>query len=464
MAFLWLATFGCSKQTPGLCCTDEADCAAAGLSGISSCDDGLACRGNQCIAEVCGRSSDCDAAAPYCMDQGANSGLCAGSCSDDAQCPGAAQTADDQFCVSGACAECRRNDDCSVEMPVCAAHSCRACVEHAECASHVCTSTGACATEDQIVHVAPSGADAGDCGQLAPCSLAYAIGHQTGRRYLLLSTGTYVNSATMTVPGKQVLIGDGAPRPTITNSGAGPIFSIGPSADVELDGIEVSGARGGAGAGIECDNAMTAGERTLRLIDDLITQNMVDGLHANRCVVTAIGTTFSLNGSDGIVLTDSRGTFDRCTFNGNTSYGIYGDGTLYDATNSFVYRNGTGVGVFSFPDEPGSLFAFNTVVDNGIGVDCQANAASPLTLSNNIIVRNSKNTDGQQTCSHPGSILAADVAPLHFVQPDVAPYDYHLTTGSSAIDQATASTIDHDFDGDGRPRGNGRDIGADEAQ
>jgi hypothetical protein len=61
-------------------------------------------------------------------------------------------------------------------------------------------------------------------------------------------------------------------------------------------------------------------------------------------------------------------------------------------------------------------------------------------------------------------VLGADPSSAHFVSPDVQPYDYHLGAGSVAIDAATMATLDHDFDGEPRPKGAARDIGADEAQ
>jgi hypothetical protein len=56
------------------------------------------------------------------------------------------------------------------------------------------------------------------------------------------------------------------------------------------------------------------------------------------------------------------------------------------------------------------------------------------------------------------------VSALHFVRPDASPFDYHITSGSVAIDHATSSNVNHDFDGDTRPKGAGRDTGVDEAQ
>ena len=87
-----------------------------------------------------------------------------------------------------------------------------------------------------------------------------------------------------------------------------------------------------------------------------------------------------------------------------------------------------------------------------------------MSFPNSLIVRNTTNTSGDTSCTFSGSIITNDISQLHFMQPDTAPYDYHLGAGSVAIDAAVASTVDHDFDGDARPKGKGRDVGADEAQ
>ena len=51
---------------------------------------------------------------------------------------------------------------------------------------------------------------------------------------------------------------------------------------------------------------------------------------------------------------------------------------------------------------------------------------------------------------------------LNFAEPNTIPYDYHLRTGNIAIDMAATSTVMFDVDGEARPNGAARDIGADE--
>src|SRR6187402_810712 len=105
---------GCTKPNPNVCCVDAADCSEKGIPVGSICDQGLICRGNQCISQPCGSSSACDAAAPYCVAE-----LCAEDCDEDAQCPGAMQSSTAVYCVAGDCVDCRTSSDCASSKPVC---------------------------------------------------------------------------------------------------------------------------------------------------------------------------------------------------------------------------------------------------------------------------------------------------------------------------------------------------------
>jgi len=157
---------------------------------------------------------------------------------------------------------------------------------------------------------------------------------------------------------------------------------------------------------------------------------------------------------------------DRCRFTSNSGNGIYVQGD-FTMTNSIFDHNYAGAGLVNPTTTP--VFTFNTVVDNSnTGVECLVNTgAAHIAVENDIISRNPTNSisvgSDVNGCSFPNSIQLADISGLHFQQPDTAPYDYHITAGSIAIDAATSSSLDHDYDGEPRPKGNRRDVGADEA-
>lgn len=148
----------CTKPNRNVCCIEEADCMAKGIPVGSVCAEGLLCRGNQCIAQVCTAASECDASAPYCAD-----GACAEACATDTQCPGLGQLEDARFCAAGQCIECRENSECSATAPVCDTGSCRACRAHGECPSGVCADDGTCAAPEDIAYVDVTGAAMTDC-------------------------------------------------------------------------------------------------------------------------------------------------------------------------------------------------------------------------------------------------------------------------------------------------------------
>lgn len=447
----------CTKQNPDLCCVDEADCANVGLTEPLGCSDGLLCRGNQCIAEVCAASSECDSAAPYCVDP--PDGRCQMQCTDDTQCPGFSDDASQTFCEAGACVACRAEmNDCSGATPICSDEGrCVGCTRNDQCGSGVCGDDGVCVDESLIAYVSPSGVATGQCLATAPCqSIIFALGLIPARNFVVIDEGTYTNNATIIVRGTRRLIGRGANAPRLRRSGNGPIVTIN-AGESSLEFLDIGNA---VGSGIENDMegdgifCPTGNAATVRVIDSVIHDNQARGIQARRCTVTAIRTQFTKN-TDGIVANDSTVTLERCAVFDNTA-GVNLDGGTFDVTNNFITRNqNDGLRIFQF-DQEAARVEFNTIVDNGgLGLACPVRV-----LPNNLIARNGFQTDGN--CSLPNSIIIeTDIVPLKFASPDTVPFDYHLTAGSIAIDAATITTIDRDFDGDTRPSDE-PDVGADE--
>jgi len=143
----------------------------------------------------------------------------------------------------------------------------------------------------------------------------------------------------------------------------------------------------------------------------------------------------------------------------------------FSVTNTFFVRNGSNGAVQIESSSATNVFEYNTVVDNMAntgstsgrtgGVNCPGTTS--LIVANNIIARNTgyhTNTNGG--CDFSASFVNADIAPLAFVSPDQAPFDYHIGVMSVARDNGTPSTLTSDFDGDARPEADGFDLGADE--
>ena len=347
------------------------------------------------------------------------------------------------------------------------------CTMHSQCTSGVCKSDGTCAMDAEILFVDPGGLASSDCSRLTPCTLDHALSTTptTAGQTIELAAGMYNQSGPTTVSGKRHLIGHGVATTKVKNIALGPVFVVAPNAEVTLDNLTVMGARGSVGQppmdawGLLCPDTPVA-PRMIHLIDVLFTDNGMGsngGAIYGPCVADLRRSVFDSN-TYGIDITAPT-TIDRCVFSSNASVGLVMERD-FAVTNSFIVRNITGAVLTGATTT--AVFAFNTIVDNTIAIQCEVKASqAPINADNNIVVRNPSGIAGitqvATNCTFPSSIIGADVAPLHFKSPDTMPYDYHLTPGSNAIDVASSSMLDHDFDADSRPKGNGRDIGADEA-
>lgn len=454
------ALVGCTQHNPAVCCNTPTQCNEAGLDQMYGCDPGKVCDSKgACVAAMCLSSAECMASdAPYC----AANGLCAANCVDDSECPGGGQDANLTHCVMGACVECAMSIDCPVSAPVCDAAACRTCRANSECASELCGSDGVCVATTDIAYASPTGVATGNCDQDNPCTLDHAIA--LTRPFTAVRPGLYTQAANVTIGSSATIIGVGNAKPTITRSTPGPVITLAINAHVHVENVQISGATNTSttivdGDGILCPNDQNP--RTLELVDVIATGNMNNGVYANSCTLTVQRSTFTRNTYDGIYVKDHDLVADRCDFSANGRYGLEFDGFIFKVSNSFLTGNQKG-GMLSSGQGDGAYLRFSTIVNNNLkGVDIQQ--AGTWTVSDNLFAANlGPALTCQTTCMMTGNItLGADTSTAHFKNSNAA--DYHITAGSVAIDAATTATEDHDFDGDVRPKGNGRDVGADEA-
>jgi hypothetical protein len=160
----------------------------------------------------------------------------------------------------------------------------------------------------------------------------------------------------------------------------------------------------------------------------------------------------------------------------------------FDIENNFIIGNGSTQSVTGgiALDKIGSsgigmrILSFNTISANmsnvsvnvAPGVSCSNTVTQEVPFSNNIIFGNGA-AGAPQVSGANCAFTYSDIGPVAFsgqgnlaVDPlfvNASGGDFHLTAGSPVIDQADPSaTPNVDIDGDHRPQGNRRDIGADE--
>lgn len=385
-------------------------------------------------------------------------------CTTSRECaaPLVCDVTDTQTCVACTAAEAGA---CTGTAPVCGDdHACRGCAAHAECGgSGVCLPDGACADAAQVAYVAPGGTGAQPCTQSAPCGTLQegVAAVAAGRPYVkIVGTGTLADTKTTTIDGKAVtILAD--PGAKLDRTGDGVILEVrNTGADVRLYDLEITGASGAAGdVGI---SVPAGGMPKLTLTRVRVTNNVGGGLSVNGGTVTV----------------------SQSTISGNTGGGLSITGAQFDLVNNMIVKNGSagsaygGVRIDSIVSSGMYRFDFNTVSDNvgpavtPTGVTCTV-VTQPLTFSSNVVYDNqtggSRTQVGGANCTWgysdigPGGMAGTgnlDAAPL-FV--DVVQGNFHLQAGSPAKDAADpAASLGVDIDGDPRPQGAARDMGADE--
>lgn len=450
-----LVVTGCgTRKNPALCCNDAADCASVGLTEASECGDGLLCRGNQCVAESCTSSSECEGGAPFCSA----AGLCAPTCDEDSQCPGFGGGASDIYCDTGACVACRTNADCaSSTAPVCGAdHACRGCEQDSECNSNVCSSTGACVEESAIVYLSPTGGDGGGCTKTAPClHLSYAITQTSAARPIVTMTeGDYAENTSINI-GEDY---------RIDIHGNGSAIAVGP---VNATFINASNPIGITIRDLTIDDSGATAGNALQLdVGSLYDIDIIGGQHTSTGLfvggqVDAHGLTIA-GGATGITVNGAL-TLDRGSVRGTVVAGINVNGSLV-ATNTLVV-NGTATAIYATHAQSIKL-SFSTLISTQVDgdVDCpdtNANVSDSIIWNPNAM--NHAGTSGNciltRSIVGPVPVAGAQATDPKFV--NMAAGDYHLSASSPAIDFSPQGPP-FDVDGDPRPQGTQFDIGADE--
>jgi len=367
---------------------------------------------------------------------------------------------------------------CSGATPVCGAdEACHACAMDAECASQTCLPDGSCASPLDVLYVSPTGSDLATCMPDDHCSLARALALIDGTKSTIrLDPAHYNLLATIVLPHDLHLVGRGAILDR-NAAGSGDVLDIPAGTHIMLDYVTVVGGDGASGHGISCTGA------TLTLREVTIQGNGGCAIISSACQLVVSHSQLLNNQDTGIAATTSDVTLVRSLVLGNANFGLDLASSTFDVENNVIAKNGgpNGLGgVFVGALHGGTVgrrvFAFNTVTQNQgqfgsvSGVVCDQSIVVALAMTSNIVVNNAGPAQvSGGTCAWtysditPGPVsgtgnLSSD--PL-FVDP--AHNNFHLQLASPARDAADpAATLAVDLDGDARPQGAGRDMGADE--
>jgi hypothetical protein len=423
-------------------------------------------------------------------------------CASSADC--SAPTAVCDLAGSRTCVECTRAEPaaCTGAEPICGDDlACRGCRAHTECpASSACLPSGACADPAQVAYVEPTtlgGSDNSTCTFAAPCTkVRRAL--DTGRRYLKLA-GTIDEGETLVFEDRVVTV-LAEPDAKLVRTANGLHVEVRGSSQLAIYDAEISGASGPQGIGISLPpgntatltltrvkvtnntgGGISASGGTLALTQSTISGNTGGGISASGGTLALTQSTISNNAGGGISASGGTLALTQSTISGNTGGGIFLKNAQFELTNNYVFRNGSaasaygGILINDITTPERHRLDFNTISENQAtgtnipGVNCTT-VSIPLVFENNIIYNNGTATQVLgENCSYRFSLIGPiglaenPTGDPQFVSPALG--QFQLRGTSPARDAADpAATLAVDFDGDARPQGPRRDLGADEVR
>ncbi len=448
---------GCTIPNPQSCsdglCTDQA---------FPFCDVGgeLAGTPESCIAVSCTPME-------FALCRGEQAITCnsAGNDFDLIECP----LGCDQ---SGGCRQCTADSQCTNPSPVCDSNTsnCRECRTDDECASQVCdVDAGECVREASILYASPAGFGQ-QCSLVEPCSVdaAIMVAASVGiTPTLRMLPGTYTTPFDVRVPTATPL--DVVATDALMTGG----LVVSDGATVTIRGGTVVSSRG-----VKCGAATAAPSALSVRGASIIATSNATVVDIVRCTVQFSSTELSLASSEiaAVLSDDAVLNADRVHIHGNNSHHIVavGKNVTIQITNSLLEDVGLDLSTTD-TGPPGSrmTFAADTFVltSSSLSQGCEAAANRTVRYENTIIAPLGPfDSVSGTSCTFVNTLLSRQATPLpgtfvadpRFV--DVGSRDFHLKSGSPAIDAAIPSVFGldsaKDLDGTPRPKGAKPDIGA----